>query len=108
MNNAQEIVVKIVILSIILILLIVEVFVIDIRIIQISITVIALILTLVIIIVEVRKGKRKCHAFIYKNKESGVLLFCKNDQGNETRDFVKVGEGTLPCDQVLSLCEFEQ
>ncbi len=108
MKPAQEILVKTAILFLVLFLLIVEILVIDIRIIQIVVTLVAVILLIVIIVVEVRRPKRLCHAFIYQNRETGELLFCKNDAGNNPRDFRKVGEGQVPCDQVKSLCELEQ
>ncbi len=105
MKPAQEILVKIFIFVLVLFLLIVEILIIDIRIVQIVVTLLALILLLVIIVVEVRRPKRLCHAFIYQNRESGELLFCRNDAGDNPRDFRKVGEGQVPCDQVMSLCE---
>ena len=84
MKPKQEIAVKFVILTIILVLLIVQILVINIRIVAIVITIIALILTIVIIVVEMRKGKRLCHAFIYKHKENGHIRYCENDQGDDT------------------------
>ena len=105
MKPVQEITLKILIFVLVLILLVVEVFFIDIniRIIEIAIKIIALVLLLVIIIVEIRN--RTCHAFIYQHKENGTFQYCSNDQGEETRDFRKVGEGEFPCEQV-GRCSF--
>lgn len=100
MKPKQEIVVKIFVLILLIFLLLVEIFVIDIRLIRIVVTLVALILTLVIVVVEVRRPKRLCHAFIYKHKENGSIRYCENDEGDETRDFRKLGEGKMPCDLV--------
>ena len=106
MNPNQEIIVKVIVLVLLVFLLVVEILVIDIRIVQIVVTLVAVLLTLIIIVVEVRRPRRLCDAFIYKSRKTGALLYCRNDQGDETQDFVKLGEGKVPCDWVL-LCELE-
>ena len=100
MKPKQEIVVKIFVLVLLIFLLIIDILVIDIRIVQIIVTLIAVLLTLIIVIVEIRRPKRLCHAFIYKHKENDSILYCENDEGDETRDFRKLGEGKMPCDLV--------
>ena len=97
MKPAQEIVVKILVLVLLIFLLLVQILVIDIRLIQIIVTLVAVLLTLVIIVVEVRRPKRLCDAFIYKHRENGTLLYCENDEGDNTRDFRKLGEAKVPC-----------
>ena len=105
MKPRQEIVVKIVVLVLLVFLLLIEILVIDIRIVQIVVTLIAVLLTLTIVIVEIRRPRRLCDAFIYKHKENGSLQYCENDQGDETRDFRKLGEGKMPCD-LVDRCSF--
>jgi len=41
----------------------------------------------------------KCAAFIYRNRETGKLVYCTNDSGDATPDYVKIGAGDFPCDQ---------
>jgi len=41
----------------------------------------------------------KCAAFIYRNRETGKMLYCTNDSGDATPDYVKIGAGDFPCDQ---------
>jgi len=106
----REIVVKIVIFILVFFLLILELVRIEINleVWLIVIKVLVLILTLIIIVVEVKKenrAKKICRAFIYQHKENRSIVFCENDQGDETRDFRKVGEGTFPCDKV-NRCSF--
>lgn len=100
MKPKQEIVVKVIVLVLLIFLLVIEILVIDIRIVEIIVTLIAVLLTLLIVVVEIRRPKRLCHAFIYKHKENGSIIYCENDQGDETRDFRKLGEGEMPCDLV--------
>ncbi|HEX5708955.1 MAG TPA: hypothetical protein VFX96_16765 [Pyrinomonadaceae bacterium] len=106
----KEIMVKIFIFCLVLILLIVEVLRIQIEFWEIVIKIAVLVLTLVIIVVEVRvveKAKKQCRAFIYQSKsELRSIVLCANDQGDETKDFIKVGEGMVPCDRVVN-CFFE-
>ena len=40
-------------------------------------------------------GNEKGFAYIYENRETGVLLFCINNQGNNVRDFKFVGTGKV-------------
>ncbi|MFN0104777.1 MAG: hypothetical protein ACKV2U_22160 [Bryobacteraceae bacterium] len=103
MKDAKEILVKILIFVLVLTLLVVEVLKIDIQVWEIVIKIVVLVLTLAIIVVEVQKAakrKRLCHAFIYQHKENRSIVYCENDQGDETRDFRRIGEGQIPCDQV--------
>jgi hypothetical protein len=41
----------------------------------------------------------KCAAFIYRNRETGKMLYCTNDSGDSTSDYVKIGAGDFPCGQ---------
>jgi hypothetical protein len=102
----REIVVKFVILALVVFLLIVEVLKIDIAIWEIVVKLVAIVLLVGIIVVEIRKLRPKlCDAFIYRAKETGSIVYCNNDVGDETRDFKKLGEGRVPCDQVVE-CYF--
>lgn len=97
MKSATEKTLRVFIFVLVLILLVVELLKIDIQIWEILIKVVVLVLTVVIIVVEVRK-KKMCHGFIYQHKENRSIVYCNNDQGNETRDFVKIGDGQVPCE----------
>jgi hypothetical protein len=95
-----------VILALVVFLLIVEVLKIDIAIWEIVVKLVATVLLVGIIVVEIRKLRPKlCNAFIYRAKETGSIVYCNNDVGDETRDFKKLGEGRVPCDQVVE-CYF--
>ena len=102
----REIVVKFVILALVVFLVVVEVLRIDITIWEIVVKLLAAVLLVGIIIVEIRKVRpRLCNAFIYRAKETGSIVYCNNDVGDETRDFKKLGDGRVPCDQVVE-CYF--
>jgi len=104
----KEIITKIFIFTFVAILAIVEIVQINIQVWEIVIKIMVLVLTLIIIIVEVRqraRHKKLCHAFIYQHKENRSIVYCDNDQGDDTRDFHKIGEGQVPCDQ-LGHCSF--
>ena len=49
----------------------------------------------------------KGFAYIYENKETGKLLFCKNDQGKQVRDFKYVGTGQIKKSKIV-YCELEK
>ena len=53
-------------------------------------------------------GKLVTHAeaHIYENRETGELLYCSNDQGENTTDFKYVGTGKVPKDQIV-YCDLE-
>ena len=97
----REIVVKFIILALIVLLAVLELLQINITAWELVIKIIAIMLVVGIVVVEFRKLRpRLCHAFIYRNKETGAIVYCENDQGDDTRDFHKLGDGQIPCDQV--------
>ncbi len=105
----KEILVKVLIFLLVLILLILEFLKIGIPGWEIIIKLLVLLLLIIIIVVEAKKPKKKkkklCHAFIYQHKENRSIFYCDNDSGDETRDFRKIGDGPVPCDQV-DHCDF--
>lgn len=108
MKDNQEVVIKVIIFMLVLVLLVVEALVIEILYLEIIIKFIVLALTLIIIIVESRRIREKakmCRAFIYQHRENRSIVYCENDEGDETRDFRKIGEGQVRCD-LVSRCSF--
>jgi hypothetical protein len=108
MKDSTEISIKILIFTLVFVLLVVELLVIQIQFIEIVIKLLVLVLTLVIIIVERRKAAaaaKMCNAFIYQHKENRSIVYCENDEGDETRDFRKIGEGRIRCD-LVGRCSF--
>jgi len=67
-----------------------------------------LLLMVVIIVAERKKAAaaaKMCEAFIYQHKENRSIVYCENDEGDETRDFRKIGQGRIRCD-LVSRCAF--
>jgi hypothetical protein len=46
-------------------------------------------------------------AYIYKNKKTGELLYCKNDQGDDLKDFTFVSTAVIDENLDIRLCELE-
>ena len=46
-------------------------------------------------------------AYIYKNKTTGELLYCENDQGDDLKDFTFVAEASIDDNLDIRLCELE-